>query len=535
MFKKELTPRQMNILQMFIILFFVSIPLFVQLPFKINLFLAWDGAHRISIGQIPYKDFYLPMGFGFWLLPALVFKVFGASLYSLVIAQVFINLIGAFAFRSILKKLGVGEGMMLLSLLVYCISYILINFWPWYNHTVFVFELVAIHFILAHSFAENWKSKTSNLIGACFFLILALFTKQDGGGLAIITGSTLMLYSAICDKSMKWLLFYSTLLVIFSLLFIVPFLPYDFSYWFNYGQSPHNARTNLNDILIDVFEGSQWIKFYLLAVVVILIRKTIENPSFLKSKKDVLLALLTLCILFQAMLVQVTSYIPHNVNIYFHSFAIAFIGYHCISSVANRAWAALILSVFIMFWWSADYWRYGQRIASRVFPSLADTQKNLNRVSKYTWFVEDSSNQSKKIKWIPSSYRSFKHVLLPEGTVEGIKFIMNLPVAKKENIKVLNMSELTPLAFEMGYEPLKNQPMWFHKNVSIFEKEIDLFCHNIEEKKYDLVLFEVIPNLNQFYPDKVRNYLQKNYKKIHQFQAPRDNSKCFIEVYVIPD
>jgi hypothetical protein len=534
MLNKELTTRQIEWLQLGLITLFVLIPLFVNLPFKINLFLAWDGAYRISIGQIPFKDFSLPMGFGFWLIPALFFKLFGPSLYSLIIAQAFINFFGALAFRSILKKLGVSSVLVFLSLLVYSISFIFINFWPWYNHTVFVFELIGIHFLLSHIFEAPSRKKIVYLFLTSFFLVLSVFTKQDGGGLAVITAGVLIGYDALVTKKIKWILYLGGFSLLLTGAFILPFIQYDILYWFNYGQSPHNARTSLDDILIDVFEGSQWIKFYLLAVVAIVIHKVSSDKKFLHSKKEMLLILVTVCILFQAMLVQVTSYIPHNVNIYFHGFAFAFLSYHCLTFNLNRIWVISVLMAFILFWWSEDYWRYGQRIISRISPGTKENQKSLNRVSKYTWFIEDSTKQSKKINWKISKYKSFKHVLLPEGTIEGIDFIMNLELIKKKDLKVLNMSELTPLAYEMGYEPLTHQPMWFHRNVSIFDKEIKTFCSNISEKKYDLVLFEVIPNLNQFNPDEVRKSLQQNYEMIHSFQAPRDNTSCLVEVYVVP-
>ncbi len=534
MFNKELSNAQIERLQLGLICLFLAIPLFVDVPFKINLFLAWDGAYRISIGQIPFKDFSLPMGFGFWLLPALFFKIFGATLYSLILAQVCLNLIGALAFRSILRKLGVSPAMILLSLLVYSISFIFVNFWPWYNHTVFIFQLISIYFLLGHIFEQSSRKKFIFLVLTSFFLVLCVFTKQDGGGLAVVTAAVLIFYDALVTKKIKWVLYLGGFSLLFTSAFVLPFIQYDFLYWFNYGQSPHNARTSIGDMLIDIFEGSQWIKFYFVAIVGIVIHQVSSKKEFLQSRKEVIFLLVTLCILFQAMLVQVTSYIPHNVNIYFHSFAFAFIGYHCLTFNLKKIGIISTLTIFIMFWWSADYWRYGQRLIGRAFPKLLEDQKTLNRVSKYTWFIEDSTKKSEKIIWKISKYKSFKHVLLPEGTIKGIEDIMNLGLIKKKDLKVLNMSELTPLAYEIGYTPLVNQPMWFHRNVSIFDKEIQTFCTNINEKKYDLVLFEVIPNLNQFYPDAVRKCLQTNYEKIYSFQAPRDNASCIIEVYVIP-
>jgi hypothetical protein len=533
--KTELTDKSIERLQMGMILLFVSIPLFVELPFKINLFLAWEGAYRISIGQIPFQDFSLPMGFGFWILPAIFFKIFGPYLYTLIITQVFINFIGALSLRSVLKKLGVHPAVVFITLLVYCISFVFVNFWPWYNNTVFIFQLIAIHFLLCYIFHESAKKKIIYLALTSFFLVLAVFTKQDGGGLAVVTASVLFLYDAFMTKKIKWLLYYMGFSIFFTCLFVLPFLSSGFLYWFNYGQLPHNARTSLHDIFVDIFEGSQWIKFYLLGTVGIIIYKVSTTEDYLKSKKEILFALFTLCILGQAMLVQVTSYIPHNVNIYFHSIAFAFLAYHAIQFNINRAWVLATFSVLILFWWSADYWRYGERILNRIYPSLTENQKTLNSVGKYTWFVNDSTKlPEKKITWKISKYKTFKNVMLPEETILGMDAIMAMDIVKAKNLNVLNMTELTPLAYEIGFEPLTNQPMWFHRNVSLFDKEIKEFCSKIEGKTYDLVLFEVIPNLNQFNPNEVRKSLQQHYVKVNSFQAPRDNASCIIEVYVRP-
>lgn len=324
----ELSNKVLERLQLGLLLVFSIIPLFVQLPFKINLFLAWEGAYRLSIGQIPFKDFSLPMGFGFWLIPALFFKIFGPYLFTLVKAQVFINLVSGLVFRSILKKLGVEPVKRLLALLIFCISYIFIHFWPWYNHSVFVFELIAIDLIISYTFAVSFRKKVISISLCTFFIVLAFFTKQDGGALAILSVSVLMLYLVILEKDWKGFLVYAGTFMLWIIIFVLPFLPYDFGYWFNMGQQPHNSRVKVSDILTDVFEGSLWIKFYLLIIAFILFEKIQNWTEFFRNKTEFVFALLVLCILGQAMLVQVTSYIPHTVNIYFHSFAIAYTPRH---------------------------------------------------------------------------------------------------------------------------------------------------------------------------------------------------------------
>src|ERR1700712_4362384 len=88
-----------------IIIALAVIPLFTSFPYRVNIFLSWEGAYRLSQGQIPFRDFGMPMGYMYWVLPALFFKMFGAQLITLVKAQVFINILSGLAFRSILKNI----------------------------------------------------------------------------------------------------------------------------------------------------------------------------------------------------------------------------------------------------------------------------------------------------------------------------------------------------------------------------------------------------------------------------------------------
>jgi hypothetical protein len=96
------------------------------------------------------------------------------------------------------------------------------------------------------------------------------------------------------------------------------------------------------------------------------------------------------------------------------------------------------------------------------------------------------------------------------------------------------MTELTPLAELMGFKPETgpDQPLWYHLGVSMFNKQKDMFCNRIANNYYDLVLFETVPNLNNFYPFDVRKCLRKHYTIIDTFMAPRRPTNSTIEVYL---
>src|SRR5580692_5826913 len=125
--------RKPNVRPELLIIFLLAlVPLFIRMPYRVNIFLSWEGAYRLSEGQLPFRDFGIPLGGMYWVIPAIFFKLFGPGLFTLVKAQVFINILSGIAFLSILLQLGVPRGVRLVSVLLFCLSYSFFNFWPWY-------------------------------------------------------------------------------------------------------------------------------------------------------------------------------------------------------------------------------------------------------------------------------------------------------------------------------------------------------------------------------------------------------------------
>ena len=217
----------------------------------------------MSLGQVPYRDFGMPLGYMYWVIPAFFFKVFGAQLITLVKAQVFINILSGLAFRSIFKSLGIQSGIRLLVVIVYCISYSFFNFWPWYNHTVIVYEMIGLAFLMFYIFRSPrwWWLSLSAL-----FVFFSFFTKQDGGGLALLLSLVLLAYHSFTGRDWKALVIFIASFVIVAFAIIAPLSQFSFSYWFNHGQPPHTSRFSIGDIINDFFQYSQWMKFYIFII-----------------------------------------------------------------------------------------------------------------------------------------------------------------------------------------------------------------------------------------------------------------------------
>jgi len=442
-------------------------------------------------------------------------------MYSLIKAQVFINLIAAFSFRSILKLLNVSPPVILLSVLVFCFSYISFNFWPWYNHLVIVLELVAIYFVLlAINQTTQWKSITSLFLSA-FFVLWSFFTKQDGGALGFMIVYGILAYDLWLTRSWKKVLIFTGAFILLAMVFILPLLPYDFLYWFNYGQAPHDSRLVLMDFLNQIVGWAYWEKFFLLIITLVVIDKARAGRAFFTNRNEFLFAYICAVMILEALIIQVTSDEPHNGEAFFYAFGFAYCISHIKLSFNLFNWRYLgVCMVLIVFWWTGIYWRNIKRV-------ISDKPVVLEKVEK----------RAKHKYRLAKEFKSLDKLYLSVSTIDGINKVKNLEVFKnKKDVKVLNMSELTSLAYEVPFVPLTNQPMWFHQDVSIFQKGVDEFCMKIRNMEYDVVIFETIPTneVINFYPMDVKACLDEYYQHEFKFLAPRTPEESFIDVYTKP-
>ena len=505
----------------------------------------------MSKGQLPFRDFGTPLGGMYWVIPAIFFKIFGTQMITLVKAQVFINIVAGVSFRSILRSLIVNPGIGLASVLLFCLSYSFFNFWPWYNHSVIVYELVGLAFLFRWVREENpaggGRYRWLWLAGAAFFIVCSFLTKQDGGGLAFVVACWLLaVYGILQRKWMGLAVFAGSFFLLFGLL-ILPFLSHGFGYWFNHGQPPHTARVSPFDILNEFFGYSPWIKFYFFLIGCLVFVCWRSRAALKADVTGVLLVALTVGILGEAAVLQVTSYTPPDNNIFFHSFAFA-----CVFSLlarllpvaAEKRGMIWVLSAGVLLWWSGAWWNYTQRLLARVIPGrerAAVSPTGENVVNKDTYMINrDTTREYPQDQWVECGLPVFKKITMPQPTAAGIGRLMGMDLIRRHpgDLRVLNMSELTPLAQEMPFALERNPelPLWYHLGVGMFNRQADTFETRIRGKYYDLVLFEYISGLNNFYPFRVRDSLHMHYVQVDSFPAPRRGAETagVIEVFVRP-
>ena len=422
---------------------FLILPLLVKLPFRVNIFLSWEGAYRLMIGQVPFRDFGMPMGFGFWLIPTLFFKIFGPTFASLIKAEVFINLLSLVALRGILYNLRVRPIIITMAMLVFALTYVIYNFWPWYNHTVVVFEMVSIYFLTLYNPDRQRRFNFLAMVMAGIFSFLTLFTKQDVGGICFLFSLFLLGYVALKEKRWMPAIAYVVSFGLTALVLILPFVDDGFFYWFNYGQAPHSSRITLAALLDVVFAQSILEKVYLVALVIGLLITVPSFKSFLDDRRLFFLTAVCLLMISQSMVTRVSSPLPTDHMTYFHTFG--FVGIAMF--LPWEKWETKLVNVVLVllvvgFTFSAGTWKY----VSGFIPSKPAS--------------ETATATPAATPWVEGSLKTFKRVTIPLSTEEGIQRIMALPIMKNKNLRVLNMSELTPLCYEAGFAPTTGTPLW---------------------------------------------------------------------------
>lgn len=495
---------------------FVVLPLFVTLPYRVNIFLSWEGAYRMYLGQTPFEDFGIPMGYGYWLIPMLFFKIFGTTLGSLVKAQVLINVLSLLSIRGILTLLKVPVPVVTFSLFVSCLTYVLFNFWPWYNHTVVVFELLGLWLLLIALYSEraNRAAKFIAILCAGVVMFISFFTKQDVGAIGLVI--SLVILGIHASRSKQWMLPVGFLLayLITAAMFILPHINHEFTYWFNVGQPPHSARISILFLLDAFMAEALWEKVWLALILVVAVIRYPTVKSLWSDTPALSLLLITLGLIGQAIITRVTSPLPTNHMTYFHAFAFA-----VVAAFANLDWlkrwvpVTLVTLFTLAVIFSDGYWKYAKPVL------------NINR---------EKTNPNDTVvhePWVRSQLDGFSNVSMPKSTVDGMERLVRTYAQKESGLRVLNMTELTPLALSLNYTPPTDQPLWYHLRVGIFQREVDMLCDRIKRREYDLVLFEDIPSLNNFYPYQIRETLRQHYTQTDRFLAPRKLQDSWIEVY----
>lgn len=436
--------------------------------------ILWEGAYRISLGQIPFTDFGTPVGPVSFLIPALFFKLFSASWFVMQLSQMFENALLLLLAYQLLKDLQFTRDNINKAISCFTFLYLVFLSHPWYNSGAFLCFLASMVFLLGRSY---YSLIAGGIMGGLCFL-----AKQDYGLMNFLLGSLILVLTEYDQskshrkvtfrfnvlKDSKRLTIITGKIILFALTFSLPVVAliyfvdaHQFLYWFNHGQPPHEIRkihlwdfSNHGDLLIPAC-----IAFYFAY-------RTMRIGLFFAG-----------IFFISSFIVSSTSGLDYTAFFFFLFLPLL------VQTVINRQLVQKkSISVLLLL---------------AVLSCLALPAKYLYRLvqttvlSKAEPFSFRYLYVTRPVQAYPASMPFFKNVM---GSDDSVVMIRQLQEIAKSNpdapLKVLNISELTPIYAELGSTPPLHYPLWYHTKISLFPREIKLIDRDMNDNQFDIILLQ---------------------------------------------
>lgn len=186
--------------------------------FPLDQSIVFDGSYRILKGQIPYKDFLIPVGPVPFYLHSLFFKIFGVRYTSYLLGSSFINtLVTILSFFIVYSIFPSKRFLQFVGAILTAIWFYPPSGTPYIEQTSFFLSLVGILLILLAVLSKNLNFffRISLFFFSGLFAFLAILSKQNAG--FIVFPIYFLLITSCNIHEMKKIL-------IDSLLFLIGFL-----------------------------------------------------------------------------------------------------------------------------------------------------------------------------------------------------------------------------------------------------------------------------------------------------------------------
>ncbi|MBK9039667.1 MAG: hypothetical protein IPL83_10960 [Bdellovibrionales bacterium] len=229
---------------------------------RLDMPLIQSGGWQIFKGRIPYLDFGISTGPVTYMLQAIGFRL-SPTIIGGILPAAFLNGISVFLISrySQQKKWGLISTIGLAGL--FSISIFSYNGRLWYNETAALFGLFPV--ILLVLVPEKFQALNYRyylLSGAC--CAASFLTKQDMGALSIILVFTFLMFlpGVSVRKRFFGIGLLASSLIVFAIWILYPVIRKgqfrEFLYWFNFGQAPHASRLGHINFNIFSFLFDNW-------------------------------------------------------------------------------------------------------------------------------------------------------------------------------------------------------------------------------------------------------------------------------------
>ena len=446
------------------ILFFFSILFNQYYGFKgvapIDSFLIFNSGYDLSIGYLPFRDYWSVTGPLLDLIQAIYFKAFGISWFSYVLHASTFNLLITLATFYTLEKFGLN--------LIYCFFYAIctatlaypIIGTPFMDHHSAILSLIAIFiFIISLKTKSNFSWFFIPII-----LGLAFLSKQTPAafmGIIIAFISTIYFVYNFDRQKILYFLAGSFAFLIFFIFLLFAYKISIVSFLHQYIFFPSSVGNyRMYDFLFPlefkrIFLRFKLIHFSQLILIIVLIRNIYQNFNYIKNNE--FLILLTIILTSYAFIFQQLLTLNQKYVFFIIPFLLGFSQIYFEKHFINKKYTFLFFIIFGMI--STLYYNYSY-INNRKFLELS----NVNFDKSINGKILDK--KLKNLKWITHLYPNE-----PKEEILQLKKIIN--ILKNDNrIKmvvtdyqfisvILSLYDYSPNKFwhvGVGYPPGKDAP-----------------------------------------------------------------------------
>ena len=202
-------------------------------------FIVFNGGYRILLGQVPFYDFFIPLGPTVFYIQAFFELLFGPNIVSMIAHVAVLSSILALTFYFFLVRHFTKWVSVILSIAVYY-SFIGVDGFAWYNQSAlffFMLNVLILLYFLDRKVLPDWFFGASSL-----FTVLAIFSKHDMGFMYFFF-FTLFLLVNYSNQRRKVLLGYVVPVVVLCAGIVYFFAQSgNFFDWFNYNQPGFKSR-----------------------------------------------------------------------------------------------------------------------------------------------------------------------------------------------------------------------------------------------------------------------------------------------------
>ena len=462
--------------------------------------IIFEGGYRIFFGQMPYTDFYIPLGPMVFLIQGFFQMIFGNNLFAMAFHSFALAIILCAIFYYFVRK-EFGITLTFIFALFFYLSFNGLTFHPWYDHVAYFFFFLNI-FLLFKYYKQTSLPWFVYVLSA-LLVTLSFYSKQDVGLLQIFF--ILIYFIFNYHKELKSILMFYILpsIIMGGGVYLIFSNFTDFQYWFNLGQYPHSPQLSNFFSSVKILNIITSWKLY---VALFLMYKILADKINNRNVDSIKLMCLFTIVAITPLITQVTSG-EHRQTLVMGIPVLVFMLYLLIKEnikelmKQHKLTIGLIIVLFLLL---------------SVNPLPTYGLATLNYVDSDLGRIEEGC---------------YSGALLSKPALEGLVTIRKI-IEENEN-DFISFTEYQFLYCDYNVSPPKKLPLWFDHGIVFFDEDIKPIIEVMNSSSPKVLLLQnhhdhKNPELNKEFEN---NFYDLGYIKIDTVDAMASETPISIFVH----